>query len=81
MQPSPGEFKANEDVYLLPSTKQQVKKADQQPEFMPDGNDQQRFTTREREQYCSDMEMLAVSVRPYHLPREFSHVIVITVHP
>lgn len=26
---------------------------------------------------CRDFELLAVSMRPYYLPREFSHVIVI----
>ncbi|KAK0137859.1 hypothetical protein N1851_025941 [Merluccius polli] len=29
---------------------------------------------------CQDLELLAVSLRPYYLPREFSHVIVIGVY-
>lgn len=34
-----------------------------------------------KEQLCSrDIELLAVSVWPYYIPREFSHVIVITVY-
>ncbi|XP_026035054.1 zinc finger protein 2 homolog [Astatotilapia calliptera] len=34
-----------------------------------------------KEQSCTkDIELLAVSVRPYHLAREFSHVIVLTVY-
>ena len=34
-----------------------------------------------KEQRCTrDIELLAVSIRPYHLPREFSHVIAITVY-
>ncbi|TWW56168.1 hypothetical protein D4764_08G0001550 [Takifugu flavidus] len=36
---------------------------------------------RVKEQYCSkDIELIAVSIRPYYLPREFSHVIAITVY-
>ncbi|KAI3351339.1 hypothetical protein L3Q82_005886 [Scortum barcoo] len=32
-----------------------------------------------KEQRCTrDIELLAVSIRPYYLPREFSHVIAIT---
>lgn len=34
-----------------------------------------------KEQLCSrDIELLAVSMRPYYLPREFSHVIAITAY-
>ncbi|XP_023814848.1 uncharacterized protein LOC111947981 [Oryzias latipes] len=34
-----------------------------------------------KEQNCSkDIELVAVSVRPYYLPREFSHVLVVTVY-
>ncbi|XP_023808257.1 uncharacterized protein LOC111946947 [Oryzias latipes] len=34
-----------------------------------------------KEQHCSkDIELVAVSVRPYYLPREFSHVLVVTVY-
>ena len=34
-----------------------------------------------KEQRCTkDIELLAVSLRPYYLPREFSHVIAITVY-
>ncbi|XP_023812835.1 uncharacterized protein LOC111947686 [Oryzias latipes] len=34
-----------------------------------------------KEQHCSkDIELVAVSVRPYYLPREFSHVLVGTVY-
>ena len=29
---------------------------------------------------CEDIELLAVSVRPFYLPREFTHVIVIAVY-
>lgn len=29
---------------------------------------------------CQDLELLAVSLRPYYLPREFSHMIVIYVY-
>ena len=34
-----------------------------------------------KEQLCTrDLELLAVSMRPYYLPREFSHVIAVTVY-
>ena len=34
-----------------------------------------------KEHHCTkNIELLAVSVRPYHLAREFSHVIVLTVY-
>ncbi|XP_078810605.1 uncharacterized protein LOC144994967 [Oryzias latipes] len=34
-----------------------------------------------KEQHCSkDIELVAVSFRPYYLPREFSHVLVVTVY-
>ena len=34
-----------------------------------------------KEQRCTrDIELLAVSIRPYYLPREFSHVIAVTVY-
>ncbi|XP_065808278.1 deoxynucleoside triphosphate triphosphohydrolase SAMHD1 homolog isoform X1 [Labrus bergylta] len=34
-----------------------------------------------KEQRCTkDVELLAVSIRPYYLPREFSHVIAVTVY-
>lgn len=34
-----------------------------------------------KEQCCTgDIELLAVSIRPYYLPWEFSHVITITVY-
>ncbi|XP_078791709.1 uncharacterized protein LOC110013806 isoform X2 [Oryzias latipes] len=34
-----------------------------------------------KEQHCSkDIELVAVSVGPYYLPREFSHVLVVTVY-
>ncbi|KAI3356715.1 hypothetical protein L3Q82_003313 [Scortum barcoo] len=34
-----------------------------------------------KEQRCTrDIELLAVSIRPYYLPREFSHVIAITTY-
>ncbi|KAI3352795.1 hypothetical protein L3Q82_019369, partial [Scortum barcoo] len=29
---------------------------------------------------CPDLELLAVSLRPYYLPREFSHVITVCVY-
>ena len=36
---------------------------------------------RVKEQYCSrDIELLAVSIRPSYLQREFSHVIAVTVY-
>ncbi|XP_053493480.1 uncharacterized protein LOC128615428 [Ictalurus furcatus] len=36
---------------------------------------------RVKEQWCTkDIELLAVSMRPYYLPREFSHVIALTVY-
>lgn len=34
-----------------------------------------------KEQHCTkDIELLAVSIRPYYLPREFSHVIALTLY-
>ena len=34
-----------------------------------------------KERVCSpDIELLAVSLRPYYLPREFSHVIIVVVY-
>ena len=34
-----------------------------------------------KHKYCSpDLEMLTVNIRPYYLPREFSHVIVVNVY-
>ncbi|KAF7644468.1 hypothetical protein LDENG_00221520 [Lucifuga dentata] len=35
----------------------------------------------EKQQHCTkDIELLAVSIRPYYLPREFSHVVAITAY-
>ena len=39
-----------------------------------------RHITIKVQHCCRDIELLAVSVRPYYLPREFSHAIVVAVY-
>ncbi|KAI3372347.1 hypothetical protein L3Q82_022846 [Scortum barcoo] len=40
-----------------------------------------RTEARRAEQHCcKDIELLAVSMRPYYLPREFTHALVVVVY-